>query len=169
MTNTIQRFYRRLGHLPDIVELVIGSFPDDAAAILQAMKAGKNPGHEGEELEGVLTDFITDHAEVVTSFKGLGGSDDSSREAMAYFEAHHPEVHHLLHTQAQELEELLGKDGAAIALGQTREPFDIDVMNWKGIYVVRAEEFETAWFADEQEAITFAESNYETFIKTAGQ
>ncbi len=42
-------------------------------------------------------------------------------------------------------------------------------MNWKGIYVVTAEEFEHAWFDDEQEAVTFAESNYEIFIRNAAQ
>ena len=169
MADTITAFYPRLAALPEIVQLVTASFPHDAAAISQGMKAGTDLGNHAEELEELISDLVLDLAVVVKSYRGLGTSDTSSSEAMAFFEAHHPEAHRLLHAQAQELEKLLGKDGAAVALGQARKPFDINVLSWKDIYVVTAEEFEYAWFDDEQEAITFVESNYEPFIKNAGQ
>ena len=167
MKDTITAFYPRLAALSEIVQWVTASLPHDAAAILQEMKTGTDLGKHAEELEDLITNLVLDRAVVVTSYKGLGTSDTSSSGAMAYFEAHHPEAHLLLHAQAQELQKLLGKDGAAVALGQAREPFDINVLSWRGVYAVTAEEFEHAWFADEAEAVSFAQGSFEPFIRNA--
>ncbi len=77
---------------------------------------------------------------------------------MDYLEKHHPEAHQMMVVQAGELQKLLGKDGAAAALGQTREPFAIRVLHYEFLYVVTAEEFEDEFFDDEKEAVEFAQS-----------
>lgn len=166
MKNTIETFYPRLAALPEIEQLVTASFPHNAAAILQGMKEGADLEDKGE-LEELLTSFIIDHAEEIATYKGLGATSNSSPEAMKYLEVHHPEAHDLMEGQARELERLLGKDIAAVALGQKREPFTINILHWKGIYVVTAEDFETAWFDEEGETVHFAQYNFEPFITYA--
>ncbi len=165
MKDTLKDFYPCLVSVPEIVGLVTTAFPDDAAAILQGMKVGTDLGEMDDELEDLLTEFITDHAEEVTSYKGLGGSDNSPREAIIYFEDHHPEAAELIKAQSAELEKLLGKGGAAAALGQSREPFAIRVLQFKFLYIVTADEFEDEFFDEADGAIEFAKSNYAPFIK----
>ncbi len=135
------------------------SFPHDTAAILQGMKVGTDLGEMDDELEDLLTEFITDHAEEVTSYKGLGGSDNSSREAINYFEDHHPEAAELIKAQSAELEKLLGNSATSAALGQCSEPFAIKVLRFKFLYIVTADEFEDEFFDEAEEATEFANSN----------
>ncbi len=101
MSDTINSIYPRLASFPEIVQLVTVSFPHRAADILQGMKAGTDLGKHAEELEDLITDLVLDLAVVVTSYKGLAVSDNSSLDGMAYFEAHHPEAYQMLHAQAQ--------------------------------------------------------------------
>lgn len=167
MTNTLSDFYPQLLTHPEIRELVQTHFGNEAAKILQRMTRDRLGRDHAEEVEDLLTSFILDHGEEVASYQGLGTTSTTSDEAMRYFEAHHPEAHHLMQAQAKELERLLGRDGAASALGQKREPFTIEVLCWSGLYVVTAEEFEEQWFSDKETAIAFAQSNYEAFIRNA--
>ena len=165
MTNTISDFYPRLAALPEIVNLITDSISHNGAAILQNMKAGSDLYDDADEVNELITGFILDHAEEIKTYKGHGAKGDSSRKAIAYFEAHHTQAADLLKAQAAELEELLGKDRAAVALGQAREPFTISVLRWRSIYVVAADEFEDEWFSSENEAVGFARSNYQPFIE----
>lgn len=167
MTASIKNFYPKLLRVQEIVELVEHYFGENAHHVLEAMKAGEGFGTaEADDLEELLQDFVTDHATEVASFQGLGqGGENSSQEAMDYFEKYHPEAHDMMVARTQELQKLLGKDGAAAALGQSREPFAIRVFQYAFLYVVTAEEFENEFFDDENEAIEFAQSNYKPWIE----
>ena len=116
-------------------------------------------------MEGLITEFVADHATEVAVFKGLGQVENSSKEAMDYFEKYHPEAHEMMLARTNELQKLLGKDGAAAALGQSREPFAIRVFHYAFLYIVTAEEFEDEFFDNENQAVEFAKSSYAPFIE----
>lgn len=165
MSDRIGIFFPRLADIPEIVELVEHYFGEQAHSVLERLKTGRDLGEPADEVEDLITEFVAAHATEVATFQGLGQVENSSKEAMNYFEKYHPEAHEMMLARTQELQKLLGKDGAAAALGQSREPFAIRVFHYGFLYIVTAEEFQDTFFDNENEAVEFAQTNYKPFIE----